>query len=93
MLAEIDKSNGMSIVYKKYKGFKVKHDSYEGIVAGFNLTKILCATEQNPQCAFKKSELDKESYIEEEYKDRKYTYFYCDENSLVKQTKSGRAKK
>lgn len=93
MLLEIDKTNGMSLVYKKFKGFKVKHQSYSGTVCGINSDKILAATEDSPACAFKKSELDKDTFIEEEYRDKKYTYFYCDESSLIKQTKSGRAKK
>jgi len=92
-MQEPDKTNGMYLVYKKYKGFKVKHQSYEALVCGFNENKILCATEQRPACSFKKSELDKDSYIDEDYKDKKYYYLYSDEILLDKQTKSGRKKK
>lgn len=90
-MQEPDKTNGMYLVYKKYKGFKVKCESYSGTVCGINSDKILCATEENPQCAFRRT--DKDTWIEEEFKDKKYRYFYMDENILDKQTKSGRKKK
>jgi len=92
-MTEPDKTNGMYLVYKKYKGFKVKHESYEGIVCGFNQVHILCATEQRPPCSFRRLELDKHSFVDEEYRVKKYYFLYCDENLLDKQTKSGRKKK
>lgn len=91
MEQEIDKTNGMSLVYKKYKDFKVVENSYSGIVCGINSDKILCATEDNPQCSFRRT--DKDTWIKEEFRDRKYRYFYFDENQLDRQTKSGRKRK
>ena len=74
----------MERVYNKYKGLKVVHKNYEGILCGYNDEHFILAVSGNPDLSFRK--LPKTSIIAiEEYKDSKYRYIYENESELIKQ--------
>jgi len=70
-------------VYNIYKGKKIKQDDYTGYVCGYGLGRYILATESHPNACFRR--LDKDSYVDDEYKDKKYQYVYCDEATFLKQ--------
>jgi len=78
----------MKKLYKKFKGFKVLCGEYGGVVCGYCENHFLVATLDRPACSFRRTKPD--TFIEEEYVDSQYRYFYADESMLEKQTKSGR---
>lgn len=76
----------MKNAYEKLKGLKIIQGDVESLVVGFNCDKLICATEQKPHYSFRR--LEKDSFIEEIYKDPKYVYHYCNE-SFVEQQNGG----
>lgn len=73
----------MKLAYEKLKGLKVTHNETEGMLAGFCHDRLIAATLTNPHYSFRR--LEKDTFIEEEYKDAKYRYFYCSESFIEKQ--------
>jgi len=74
----------MEILFDLFKGVVIKHDSYEGIVCGYNETHFILAVETKDQLKFFRA-LKKDFFIAEEYKDAKYRYIFEDESTIIKQ--------
>lgn len=75
----------MEIVFNKFKGMKITHKNYSGILCGYNDEHFILAVEGSHQLSFRK--LPKTSVIPlEEYKDVKYRYIYENESELIKQS-------
>jgi hypothetical protein len=77
----------MDRVYKKIKGKTIKYDGYSGIVCGASDGKYIAATEEKPKCSFRRLDKKTDSWVEEEFKDIKYRYFYCNEWDIYMQNK------
>jgi len=73
----------MEKAYQKYKGVKVVHKDYEGIVAGYTDDHLILACETSNRCSFRR--LMKDTFIQEEFKDVKYRYIYENESTVIKQ--------
>ena len=76
----------MDRVYKELRGKVIRYDGYEGVVCGYSDGRYLAATMTKPMCSFRKK-VEKDTFIEEEYKDVKYRYFYMNEADMIKQQK------
>lgn len=73
----------MDRVYKALRGKVMKYEGYEGVVCGYSDGRYLAATETKPMCSFRK--VEKDTVIEEAYKDVKYRYFYFKESDFINQ--------
>lgn len=68
----------MKILYEKYKGKIING----GIIVGYSEDKLLLAVQGNPMPSFKR--LDRDTYIDEEYKTGTHRFVYCDESTVEK---------
>lgn len=74
----------MKKVYSLYKGKTIEYpDGVKGLIVGFCDNNLIGACECNPTYSFRR--LDKNTFIEEEYKSNKYRYFYVLESVIEKQ--------
>ena len=74
----------MEKIFEKFQGLEVKHDTYTGIVCGYNDDHFILAIKASSHSyGFRK--LPKESVITGEYISNKYKYVYEDETELIKQ--------
>jgi hypothetical protein len=74
----------MERVFNQFKGLKIVHKNYQGVLCGYNDEHFILAVEGNPALSFRK--LPRTSVIAlEEYKDVKYRYIYENESELIKQ--------
>lgn len=81
----------MKKIYLKYKGVRIVLGDSEGVLAGFSNSHFIVATEQKPKFSFRRLGKDEEGiFIEEEFKDVKYRYFYCLESSIISQSSKGK---
>lgn len=71
----------MKTLYEKYKFRTFTHqDNVEGIIVGYCNNALIGACENcAPIYSFRR--LDKNTYIDENYKDSRFRYFYCSENT------------
>jgi len=74
----------MKTSYDKYKGTKVIHTNYSGIVCGYTEDHLILACETKHIASFRR--LMKNTFIEDEFKDPKYQYIYEDESTVIKQS-------
>lgn len=74
-------------IYKKVKGKLIKYDNCEGVICGYTDNRLLIAVEDKPECSFRQREAKQEMFVEEEFKDEKYRYVYCDEMIVYRQHK------
>lgn len=74
----------MKQLFDKYKFKTFTHqDGVEGIVVGFCDNNLIGACEScNPIYSFRR--LDKNTYIDDAYKDNKWRYFYVSEKTAEK---------
>lgn len=71
----------MEKIYLKYKGKKIN----QGILCGYTQSHfILAVITDNADKFFRKFDDKSDVFIEEEYKDSKYRYVYCNESDLTK---------
>ncbi|HSE99759.1 MAG TPA: hypothetical protein VLA48_02595 [Nitrososphaeraceae archaeon] len=76
----------MKILYDKYRKKSVKYEGgIEGIIVGFCDNNLIATCEEgcNPSYSFRR--LDKNTFIDEKYRDSKYRYFYVTESTMLKQ--------
>lgn len=75
----------MEIVYKKYSGKQVKYPGeVEGIIVGYCDNNLIAACDScHPTYSFRR--LDKNTYIDENYKESKWRYFYVNESTMLRQ--------
>jgi hypothetical protein len=74
----------MERVFNQFKGLKIVHKNYQGVLCGYNDEHFILAVEGNNPLSFRK--LSRTSVIAlEEYKDVKYRYIYENESELIKQ--------
>lgn len=75
----------MEIIYNKYRGKKVEYPgNVEGIIVGYCDNNLIVGCDScHPSYSFRR--LDKDTFIEDEYKESKYRYFYCTEATMIKQ--------
>jgi hypothetical protein len=79
----------LKAIYEKFKGQEING----GKICGYNDTKLVVCREQKekqykngiPDSTFRK--YDKEHFIEQEFKDAKYRYFYINESELSDKVK------
>lgn len=76
----------MEEIYNELKGTLVVHNTYQGIVCGFNDTHFILAVETKDAKKFFRV-LKNDFFVEEEFKDTKYRYILEDEREIVKQKK------
>lgn len=80
----------MEEIYEELKGTLVVHNTYQGIVCGFNDTHFIIAIETKDPKFFRV--LKKDFFVEDEFKDLKYRYSLEDEREIVKQKKQWQQK-
>lgn len=73
----------MERVYKKFKGVEIVYPKYKGVLCGYSENNFILAIEQKVDCSFRK--VAKDILIEDEYRDVKYRYVFCDETELITQ--------
>lgn len=75
----------MKILYDKYKFKSVKYpNNIEGLIVGYSDNNLIATCETcNPSYSFRR--LDKNTFIDEKYRDSKYRYFYVTESTMLKQ--------
>lgn len=73
----------MKLAYQRLKGLEVTHGETKGVLIGFCHDRFIGATLTSPHYSFRR--LEKDSFIEEEYKDVKYRYFYISESYVENQ--------
>ena len=72
-------------VYKKIKGRLIQHNGYSGTVCGMCDGKYIAATLDRPSCCFRRLDKKTDSWVEDEYKDVKWKYFYVNEIEVHRQ--------
>lgn len=80
----------MEEIYEELKGTLIVHNTYQGIVCGFNDTHFILAVETKDNKFFRV--LKKDFFVEDEFKDLKYRYILEDEREIVKQKKQWQQK-
>lgn len=83
----------METLYNKYKFKTFKHqDGVEGKIVGFCENNLIGACENcNPIYSFRR--LDKNTYIDENYRDNNWRYFYVSEKTAENADKPRKSKK
>jgi len=74
----------MERVFNQFKGLEIEHDTYTGILCGYNDEHFILAIKASSS-AFGFRKLPKESIIIDEYISNKYKYVYENESELIKQ--------
>lgn len=69
----------MEKIYLKFKGKEVNG----GILCGYTQAHFILAVTSSSSSSFRKFDDKGDVFIEEEYKDSKYRYVYCNENDLI----------
>lgn len=75
----------MEKIYRKVKGRELVYAGYKGIICGYSSSKFIIATTDKTDVAFRRFDKKEEPFIEEEYKDPKFRYCWCDERDFIKQ--------
>lgn len=75
----------MQNTYELYKGQTITYPDCELTIVGYNDDHLIGATKLKPLASFRK--INKNTYIEEPFKDASYRYVYIDENTVLKQIK------
>lgn len=74
----------MDKVYQKYRLKEVTNNGYTGTLVGFSEDRFLLAAEEKDAPSYSFRRLDKGSFVEEEYRDKRFRYWYVNENLLDK---------
>lgn len=74
----------MKVTYEKYKEKSVVYpDGIEAVIVGYCDNNLIGACDCSPIYSFRR--LDKNTYIDEKYKETKWRYFYVSESTMIKQ--------
>jgi hypothetical protein len=76
----------MEKLFNQFKGLKIVHNNYTGVICGYNAANFILAIESKDDKFFRK--LPKDTFILEEYKDVKFRYYLEDERACIKQLKN-----
>ena len=82
----------MEKIFNQYKGLEIKHDTYTGILCGYNDEHFILAVKASSS-AYSFRKLPKESIIMEDYISNKYKYVYENETEIIKQSNHARTKR
>jgi histidinol phosphatase-like enzyme len=74
----------MNKVYKKLRLKEVVFSDCSGVVCGYVSNRFIIAITTKLDKSFRKFDKEDTPFIEEEYKDVKYRYVYCDERDVYK---------
>lgn len=79
---------GLENLYNKYKELIVAYEDCCPIICGYNGSHLIGAVKGKPISSFRK--LNRNTYIEETYKDTAWRYCYVDESTILKQIKENK---
>ena len=76
----------MEQFYNKHKNVKVDRGTYSGVVCGYKSNMVILAVEDYSKVKdWTWRRLDKDTYIDPQYKDTKFRYIYEDADYILKQ--------
>ena len=76
----------MEKFYNTHKNVKINRGDYTGIVCGYKPNMVILAVEDYGAIKDRTwRRLDKDTYIDSQYKDAKYRYIYEDADYILKQ--------